>query len=315
MKVVPITYVTPEDEKLVLIQDEWVPNIVPVYYISNKNRVYNSKTGKYLYGHLDKDNYYRVALQLKDGTYTSRGLHRLMLLGFNYNPNHRNLVPNHLDGEPYHNVLDNLEWTDGKGNARHAVDTGLHKMYGKDNPNGKLTEDQVREICKLIETGEYYDTEIADIYGVSYVNISDIHKGKIWKNISKDYDLSKRKYKGLTPDQARQVCEMIETGNYTNKEIADKFNSTVGIVNGIKNKKCWTEISKDYDVSKSKPKKFTESQIREICELIQSGNYYDTEIAKMYNTTPTQLKNLRDGIIWKDVIKDYDLTIRKGKRI
>ena len=29
--------------------------------------------------------------------------------------------------------------------------------------------------------------------------------------------------------------------------------------------------------------KLTEKEVREICELIQSGKYFDTEIAKMYN--------------------------------
>ena len=54
---------------------------------------------------------------------------------------------------------------------------GLHKMNGINNPNNKLSEQEVHEICKLIETGEYYDTEIAKMYNVSYANISDIHNG------------------------------------------------------------------------------------------------------------------------------------------
>ena len=57
--------------------------------------------------------------------------------------------------------------------------------------------------------------------------------------------------------------------------------------------------------------KLTETQVREICELIQSGKYYDTEIAKMYNTNPTFLRSLRVGQIHTDVTKDYDMTVRK----
>lgn len=314
MKINPFIPVEDETEVFLPVTDDMVPGVKDIYSVSNYGRVYSSASGKFIGSH-DEDGYIRSDLIKNDKSKIRKGNHTLMMLAFrpidNYNPNKD--IPNHLDGIKDHNTLDNLEWTDTRGNSLHAIDTGLHKMNGEDNPNNKLSRKDVEEICKLIETGQYYDTEIANMYGVSYTNISDIHKGKIWKDVSKDYDMTVKKYKSLTPEKAREICELLSTGEYTISEISKKVGVSEPSVSGIKNGSSWREISKDYDLTKVKVKKFTESDVRQMCEEVQSGLYFDTEIAKMHNTTPTFLRDLRIGKVWRNVTKDYDMTVRKQR--
>ena len=137
-------------------------------------------------------------------------------------------------------------------------------------------------------------------------------KGKIWANISREYNFGERKPRALYNDQIHDICKLLETGKYNDAYIAEKFNISTQTVRDIRIGKIHTDISSLYNISKNAiPKKFTKDQVREICELIQTGKYYDTEIAKMYNTNPTFLRSLRVGQIHTDVTKDYDMTVRK----
>lgn len=299
------------EEKFLPVTSKEVSGIMEGrYFISNYGNIYDSLKDASM-AQRDNHGYKYVDLMTIHGTKSMR-IHRLEMLVFEYNPDYQSLQVNHIDGNPSNNKLSNLEWTTPKENTDHAMLYGLHQMNGKDNPNNKLNEKQVREICELIQTGKYYDTEIAEMYNVSYANISDIHKGKLWTNISKDYDLSNRKPLKLSEDDVRGICEMLETGKYFTTEIAKKYNTTHQNIIQIRKGKIWTHISKDYNINPEKrARKFTEQQIREICELIQSGKYYDAEIAKMYNTSGFMIGSLRRGEIHKEITKDYDLTVRK----
>ena len=160
------------------IEDKHVDGIIPErYMVSNFGRIWDNNNQIYLNIREDKLGYQLCSLKTIYGQTNAR-INRLVLLAFDYRPDFKKLQANHIDGNHSNNMLYNLEWTTPKENTDHAMLYGLHEMNGTDNPNNKLTETQVREICELIQTGEYFDTEIAKMYNVSYVNISDIHKGK-----------------------------------------------------------------------------------------------------------------------------------------
>lgn len=241
-----------EDEKFALITQDMVQNIIPeTIVISNYGRAYNLNNHKFLTPYEDKDGYYRYDIPIGKNTegkykYTRKGAHKLVLMGFDDNPGHDKLMPNHRNGNIKDNRLSNLEWASNRYNGIHAVKSGLHKMHGEANPNNKLSENDVEEICRLIETGEYFDTEIAAMFGVSNVNISDIHKGKIWTQISSKYDMSVTKTKKLTPDIVKQICLMIQQG-MSNNYISKQFGVTPHLIDLIKHKKIWKDASKDFN--------------------------------------------------------------------
>ena len=157
------------------------------YMISNYGRIYDTKRSEFTSQRADKDGYMTCSLICNNG-YTKRKVHRLELSTFEYREDFNDYQVNHKDGIHDNNMISNLEWVTAKENSDHAMLYSMHNMNGENNPNSKLTEKDVEEICSMIESKKYYDIEIARKFGVSCTNICDIHNRKIWRHISYKYN-------------------------------------------------------------------------------------------------------------------------------
>ena len=296
-----------QEEQFKPITNDVVSGVEPGrYFVSNYGIIYDKKKDLYTKGNCNRG-YYSLSFNTDHG-YKNERVHRVELKAFNPNENHKNLQVNHIDGIPGNNKLYNLEWTTPKENSDHAMITKLHEMNGENNPNNKLTEEQIHEICKLIETGEYFDTEIAKMYNVSYTNISDIHNGNIWSDIGKQYDLSAKKPLNLTEEQVHEICKLLEEQRYFSTEIAKMFGTTHGNIIAIRKGKVWKHISSQYNIIDEKaPRKFTKEQIHDICKLLEAGELTDKEIAIIYNTSSHAISSIRKRKIHKEIGENYNL--------
>lgn len=111
-------------------------------------------------------------------------VHRVVAETFIPNPNGYPEV-NHLDGDKKNNSVDNLAWCSKSQNMRHAVDTGLKpSSKGENNGQSKLTEEEVKEIKRLLKDGVISQRKIAERYKVTPALISLIKKLKAWKEVS-----------------------------------------------------------------------------------------------------------------------------------
>jgi len=109
---------------------------------------------------------HRIAYMLKNGNIDER----LCVLHICDNPSCVN--PNHLFlGTKQDNSDDMIE----KGRDRKTC------HLGELNPNSKLTLEQVVKIREMYNTGNYYQWQIADKFGVCFQTISLIVNNKLWK--------------------------------------------------------------------------------------------------------------------------------------
>lgn len=109
------------------------------------------------------------------------------------------------------------------------------------------------------------------------------------------------------------ICEMLEDNQLTMTEIADYIGCSYSIVFMIKSKKCWVDISKNYNFenynafSKNRGKnKLTESDVIEICELIKSDKITCRDIAKLYNVFEATIYRIKSCKTWKDITSQYN---------
>lgn len=161
------------------MEEEWktIPDY-PAYQVSNFGRVKSFKRSKsrILKSVVNCKGYLCVEL-CKNGKGKLFFVHRLVAQAFIPNPENKPEI-NHIDGHPLNNHFSNLEWCTRAENMRHAVDTGLQPS-GENSYQAKLTVEQVRYIRENPDNLNI--AQLADLFGVSFANISRIQLGKIWK--------------------------------------------------------------------------------------------------------------------------------------
>lgn len=147
----------------------------PNYMISNLGRIYskprtNSKGG-ILKGSIDGSGYRSFNIR-HDGKRKNKRIHLLVAKYFIPNPNNYKVI-NHIDHNKLNNKYNNLEWCTQKHNIREAFKMN---RYGR---KMKFTDEDVLKIRNSTKS----ISELSKIYKVSYQNIYDVIKKKVYKNI------------------------------------------------------------------------------------------------------------------------------------
>lgn len=158
------------------------------YYVTDDGRVYSAKTNKFLSPQLDKDGYEKIRLISTDDKRHRYSVHRLVLENFKPREDMQKLQVNHIDGNKTNNNLDNLEWVTCSENMKHAYKNNLANQKGERNNASKLTEEQVKEIIKLILSKKYNFVQIGNMYGVCSDTIASIKHKRNWKYLTENID-------------------------------------------------------------------------------------------------------------------------------
>ena len=224
------------------------------YIVTTNGEVYSTSGGKRrrLKPSIDEAGYYIVGLRI-DGKRISLGVHRLVASTFIKNPKNKEEV-NHKNGDKSKNDIFNLEWSTRSENMTHSYETGLHRK-GENNVNAVYTETQIRRVCELLEDNIKTRNEIVSETGVSWYTIYNIIKGKKWKHVSKDYDLTKYDVKTVnsgskpkvTDKTVHTICKMLESKKYTMIQICNKLDVSFNIIADIKRGRTHKNISKLYN--------------------------------------------------------------------
>ena len=161
-----------------------------LYQVSNLGTVKSLRKGlrgnkfllrdKKLIGCHDKDGYLKVNFY-KDNKMKRFSIHRLVCIAFLPNIENKPFV-NHINGIKTDNSIENLEWCTQSENEKHAWNMGLKNQNGVKNPMNKLTEMQILEIRSNLHNGKT-QKEIAEIYNINQISVSEIRLRKTWKHI------------------------------------------------------------------------------------------------------------------------------------
>jgi hypothetical protein len=153
----------------------------PEYLISNRGRI-KSKIRNKLISQRVHERYYDCRIKNKSGKNKSPRVHRLVAEVFVRKVEGQAIV-NHIDGNKLNNNVENLEWSTPSENAQHAIKTGLMN-YRKDT----LTEEEVHEICSLIENGHSYAQILPLSDRFTRSRVEKIRQRIRWTKISENYN-------------------------------------------------------------------------------------------------------------------------------
>lgn len=136
-----------------------IDNIETQYQINEEGKVYNTKTNRFLQGHIENTGYVSVNLRI-NGKKKNYSLHRLVAQAFISNPDNLPVV-NHKDGDKTNNKVDNLEWTTQSRNRIHAIETKISKLA-----EGKRNKEEciINEDWKQYEDTNYYVSINGDVW-------------------------------------------------------------------------------------------------------------------------------------------------------
>jgi DNA-binding XRE family transcriptional regulator len=124
--------------------------------------------------HLLQNGYYETRVMINKKRYQTVS-HRLVYRWF-YGDIPDGLVINHIDGNKGNNSPENLEVCTYTENMKHAFELGLMDEFR--NRQRKLSNIQINEIIDLYNTGNYFQREIAKMFGVSHQTISRVIKSE-----------------------------------------------------------------------------------------------------------------------------------------
>jgi DNA-binding XRE family transcriptional regulator len=104
----------------------------------------------------------------------------------------------------------------------------------------KFTWLKINKIRELYTTGEYTQRQLAEIFVMSIANICQIVNNIIWHDSNYIPLIFKSKGNSkLTQDQADYIRIEHTTGEYTQRQLADKFNVSRRSINSIISNKIW----------------------------------------------------------------------------
>lgn len=128
---------------------------------------------------------------------------------------------------------------------------------GLDNHKTLFTDEEIENVCKMIDSGNYTLPEITKITGISYQTVRNVYYGTCRKNISSKYNFMKTNKNPLYEqkrDLVIKICDLLDSGLNT-KEVSDKMGVPRTFVRNIMAGTTWKEISSEYNFIKNKKKR------------------------------------------------------------
>ena len=177
------------------------------FYVGINGTVFNAKTKHVLKQRCNKntDHYCEVCMHHNGKDYYKR-VHRLVATAFIPNPKNKPQV-NHMDCIKTNNEMINLEWCTAYENIQHAKKHGLMPV-GERMGTNKYSNDQINDVCKLLESNKYTLQEISEKTNVYIDTVRDIKNHKSWIHISKLYNIAQKILIASSFEQKRPVSRI-----------------------------------------------------------------------------------------------------------
>lgn len=191
------------------------------FWVSNYGRVFDHERKLMKKTTLLNSNYMQCKLS-NDKKYP---VHRMVLETFCPREDSRKLYVNHKNFIRNDNRLQNLEWCTPQYNSQYTVDKKKY-MIGENNNKANYTNQQINEICKLLEQNndsKFVANKIGIKFDLAFSRLcTNLRKGKTWRSISQNYNLNLLPRIKYTENEINKICKLMEQG-LSYKEIEEKL--------------------------------------------------------------------------------------------
>lgn len=147
------------------------------YFVSEDGEIYSKLQNKILKPKIDKDGYAYLRLGIENSSnFKDFAVAHLVIHTFQGEPpiTMKDPTVDHINNKKLDNRNSNLQYLEHDDNC------------AKINPNHKLEDYEVHDICKLLKAGNNC-SKIARMYGVTPMTINNIKRKQSWTKISDLY--------------------------------------------------------------------------------------------------------------------------------
>lgn len=193
-----------------------------------------------------------------------------------------------------------------------------YKTYGVINNNGKEKNIGIHRMV----LGTFDNSPDADKFVPNHLNddktdnrLSNLEWATIYINLHHAM-ITGLKFTKLTEKDVKDICNLIMDGKSDN-QIAKIYNTTRHNISLIHNKKIWKYITEKYEfpsVNYITNAILNETQVIEICELLMTEKYTDTEIGAMYGVHRRTINDIYHKNKWKYITEKYDFPKRYNRK-
>lgn len=160
----------------------------PDYFADQQGVIWSRKRGRSgrwenvhaLKPYMDSEGYLHVSIY-RAGRKKRTSVHQLVAEAF-FGPRPQNKVVCHLNGNQADNRPGNLKYVTQAENIGHKKMHGTY-ICGDADPKAKVTDEDCRQIMKMIRMGRMTQRKIAEIFGVSESHLSALKYGRIRKHL------------------------------------------------------------------------------------------------------------------------------------
>lgn len=235
------------------------------YYADDNGHIWSSSKQDYLTEYDDKNGYKKVLLMTLDkpsGKGHRFSVHRLILSTFQPCENMQNLTVDHIDGNHQNNELKNLRWATMKENLENPNTKPNRRCYdqnGSHNSSAVFDKTSLEQLIKDVNSGFFKRKEILAKYQICDETLrrillkqtysAELKDTVIQPSFISDYARNisgdKNGRAKLTTEQVLEIIDLLKSKQYTNAQIAKKYNVSTQVISRIKRKETWVHLTKD----------------------------------------------------------------------
>ena len=155
----------------------------PDHLVTKNGCVYSLMYNRFLKGWVNKDGRVTYVLTDKNGVTKRKYAHQLVGQTFIPNPLNKRYI-NHIDGNPFNNKIENLEWCTIAENNRHSREVlkrGITANSGEKHHMSKLNKNTVLQIRSLYKNKKGTLRSLAKQFGVASPTIFSVIHNRTWK--------------------------------------------------------------------------------------------------------------------------------------
>lgn len=175
------------------------------------------------------------------------------------------------------------------------------------NGNKKLSEDEVIKIKHLLKHSELSFSEISNMFNVGLFAISDINRGKSWKDNSfKGHIRNTSRAKRIPEDIVINILNDLMYTSLSTIQIAKKYNLNTSTIQAISNGEIHLNNNIKYPLRDkvSRPTtslRLSKANVKEIINILQNSCVLIKDIGKKYNVSPNTIADINHGRSWREL--------------